>query len=958
MSLRTKAVPQRSPKPSMQMNTVPQVIIAATSQPSVAQAGAPQCQPTPGSFLGTLSRQLEELGLRYCLLHSPDLGTCDSLSGVELTIHPEDRDLLPSLIHNLQKEEYLPIQCIPLAANDCRYDFAKSLDADPRFFSLTIRQVFPSGHLMALHADILERRQKLGDVWVLCEADEFCYLLSKMSLVGKACKSEEIRLQELAKILGPSAVEKIAAALFGDVAQQEIMATCTDAHSNEARQRRNRLLRLKFWRAPIDCLRYWLSQFRCILQSRLHPSGALIVILGPDGAGKSTLTRKICEHFAPLFTGNRTILWRPQVLLPGPKIEVPAFDPPHSKPPFGALLSVAKLFGVVADYWVAYPTLMWSLLSRGTLITIDRDLHDILVDHVRYRYGGPVWLTKIAIALTPMPAGVYLILDAEDDIILNRKQEVAPDELRRQRKAYADLAAKLPNSSVVRTDRSVEDSISAVAKVLLTYMSNRYQNGRLAELTGGPGPGDAGHASQHEAFEGIPDPSGFPPNARSLTNIWGAMKSWVLKCSTAIMDHGLISGSNFLLGIVLARYLGPEQYGAFALAFSTFVLLSLIHSALAMEPMSVFAPSIYRRALRQYLGLLLRMQLAGTIIIVAFAGALGTLFSLLGRHSHLISAFEGIALASPCVLIFWFARRAFYLQLRPGKALVGSILYCATLCLGIWAIVFWHLLTSFTAFVVMGVAALLTSLLLLFLLRPTFNRKAIAKVLSEREVVAKHWEYGRWAFASVLFIWIPWNVFYSVVANFWGLAESGALKALLNLAMPMTQTYAAFSLLFISQAARLGHEKGWESVKRLAWRISGLYMLGSSAYWILVCLFRTPLIRLMYGGNYQSMAPLVPVIALASVLSGAAMGPTIAIRAMRSPAMVAAIYFGSSLVCVVVGIPACRAWGIRGAVIGILLSSVISVLTGFLMIRSSKVHERMSAPGIEQPTSEPISIGN
>jgi Na+-driven multidrug efflux pump len=71
---------------------------------------------------------------------------------------------------------------------------------------------------------------------------------------------------------------------------------------------------------------------------------------------------------------------------------------------------------------------------------------------------------------------------------------------------------------------------------------------------------------------------------------------------------------------------------------------------------------------------------------------------------------------------------------------------------------------------------------------------------------------------------------------------------------------------------------------------------------------------------------------------------------------VTAIYFGSSLVCALVGIPACRAWGIRGAVLGILLSSAISAFTGFLMIRSRKLHQRMSAPGSERFSAESVSI--
>ncbi|HEX4643567.1 MAG TPA: hypothetical protein VH161_08860, partial [Candidatus Acidoferrales bacterium] len=773
--------------------------------------------------------------------------------------------------------------------------------------------------------------------------------LGRIRLDGKITGDEERRLTELAQLLGLASVCRIADGLFGEISQPEITAAFADGHWNKAVQAAGRTLQKQaFWRHPVDCLRYQLLQIGCVLRRWLNPRGVLIVILGPDGAGKSTTTRKVAEYFAPLFAGYRSMIWRPQVLVPSPKIEViPTFDPPHLKPAHGALRSVVKLFGVVADYWLAYPTIMWSLMSRRTLVTIDRDIHDILVDHVRYRYGGPLWVKRLAVALAPLPETVYLILDAEDNIILNRKNELTPQELSRQRRDYAILASKLPNASIIRTDRGVEDTISAVAKCLLTFMAGQYDEQQYIELTPAP---------RLTAVEAAP--AARLAAARILTNFWGTLKSWILKCSTAIMDHGLLSASNFLLGVILARYLGSEQYGAFALSFSTFVLLSLVHSALAMEPMSVFAPSIYRKSLREYLGLLMWLQIAAGAVIVACAGAGGVLFRLLGTQTHLISAFEGIALASPCVLIFWFARRSFYLELRPALALLGSVVYSVLLGVGLAIVAVAHLLSPFATFLVMGIAALLTSVLLLTLLKPAASKKVITQVLSVREVCTRHWQYGRWAFASALFVWVPWNGFYSVVAHYSGLAESGALKALLNLAMPMTQTYAAFSLLFISQAARLGHEKGWESVKLLAWRIAGLYALGSSAYWILICLFRTQLIHLMYGGHYQEIAPLVPLVALASILAGAAMGPTIAIRAMRSPASVTAIYFGSSVVSILVGIPACKVWGIRGAVVGILLSSAISMVSGFLMVRSRKLQDRMTTPGAEQFAPRAASVGD
>jgi O-antigen/teichoic acid export membrane protein len=406
---------------------------------------------------------------------------------------------------------------------------------------------------------------------------------------------------------------------------------------------------------------------------------------------------------------------------------------------------------------------------------------------------------------------------------------------------------------------------------------------------------------------------------------------WVTKSGLAVMDQGLISGSNFLVGILLARWLAPEAYGAYALAFSILLLLLLFYQSLMLEPMTVFGAGVYRYSLRSYFRRLLSMHgaLAGAIFVVL--GIACVIARYVGPPGPLSGALVGITFAAPCILLFWLARRVFYSGLSLVPAASSAGIYFVVLIAGMYLARRFGLLSVASAFGLMGVSALLTSAVLLWHLRKALVRGDA--VPGNSELWRRHWGYGRWALAGVIAGWVPTYIYYPMLSSFSGMASAGELKALTNLALPLFQTYAALSMLYIPHIARMREEGTPEAILAFTGKISMMFVAGAMVYWALLLSFSSTAFHLLYNGKYTQVGYLVPLVALESILWSATCGPAIALRGIESPSSVFWARSAASFVSIAVGIVITRFYGIHGALWAMAASSGAALFFVVVLLR-------------------------
>lgn len=426
-----------------------------------------------------------------------------------------------------------------------------------------------------------------------------------------------------------------------------------------------------------------------------------------------------------------------------------------------------------------------------------------------------------------------------------------------------------------------------------------------------------------------------------MTNLAQTMKSgiearkirrWVGNGSLAIGDQVFISGSNFLLSILLARWSSAAEYGAFALAFAIFLLLSQLHQSLLLEPMSVFGSSYSGSRLKRYYGSLLQMQ-NGMVIAISVPLAIAALVVQYFVHSpQLAAALWGVTIASPFVLLFWMARRAFYLEHAPGRAAAGAMVYTVVTLLALFIVRQRGAITSFSAFIVMGAAALVTSIAMFRRLKPRFRRESTDPKFGPE--CKHHWQYGSWALAGALAMWIPQNIYYAILpAGAQGMAAAADIRALLNLAVPLQRTTAALGMLLLPYVARAYSEGGHKAARNLTRNMGWLFTAGSLLYWAVILLLRDRVLHLLYAGKYDSLNHLLPWLAVSSIMSAVLSAVIVALRAMRSPKTVFWAHAVSGAVALAIGIPASWVWGVSGVIFSFIICNVATLVAVMWLMR-------------------------
>lgn len=247
------------------------------------------------------------------------------------------------------------------------------------------------------------------------------------------------------------------------------------------------IIRTKVWlysfkRSPFKTTKNAILSYFLDNLIKFKKTGLFIVLLGPDGAGKSSVAEKIIEE-NEIFNKASSVIyhWRPGFLPPINQLffkktdsynEV--FSKPHTnKIPHNYLVSFLRFLYYFIDFHVGYWLKVHPRLRKGGLVIFDRYYYDYMVDLKRFRLKIPNLILNIFMKLVPRP-DLVIFLENTPENIYKRKQEIDINEIKRQIQEFNNITKKLINGRKINTNKPIEAVAVAVLDEIYIKLKDKW----------------------------------------------------------------------------------------------------------------------------------------------------------------------------------------------------------------------------------------------------------------------------------------------------------------------------------------------------------------------------------------------------------------------------------------------------------------------------------------------------
>jgi O-antigen/teichoic acid export membrane protein len=421
--------------------------------------------------------------------------------------------------------------------------------------------------------------------------------------------------------------------------------------------------------------------------------------------------------------------------------------------------------------------------------------------------------------------------------------------------------------------------------------------------------------------------------------LWERLRSGVLRQFLgrevwALADQAIVSATNFLTNLMLARFMGLREFGIFVLAWMSVLFVNSLQTPLIIAPMMSIGPKQEERDRPYYIGAVVFQELV--LVTASFAlvfVALKTSSSFF-HHPELQHLALPLAVSAFAYQMQDFVRRYFFAVHRSRRALADDALsYLTQLPILFLLHRAGHLNSATALWVMAGTSIVGMAVGWFWVERFEFHWDWI-KAISRR-----HWSVSRWLTGSSLLSWTSSNLFVIAAPAYYGPAAAGVLKASQNLMGVTHVWFQGLDNVVPVETARRLRAGGVQAM--LAYTRSILLKWGGLTFLFAALMAAWPgfWLKLMYGGAMFQFGYILRLYALLYVVLFIGSPLRAGLVALEFTVPIFWSYLAMTAFAFFFAFPLAKRLGLSGSLLGLLGAHCMfqGIVAVALLVRSRRV---------------------
>lgn len=404
------------------------------------------------------------------------------------------------------------------------------------------------------------------------------------------------------------------------------------------------------------------------------------------------------------------------------------------------------------------------------------------------------------------------------------------------------------------------------------------------------------------------------------------------KKSLIFLDQILVSGSNFILGIILARFLGVEGYGQFALLWLIVLFFSSLQLAYIISPMLTLGSKKSSFVLDRYLSTMIYLQLLFTAILMISLYFFFEIAVLFDEKWDIGDLKIYIIFTTLFFLFQDFLRRYFIIKAQYYKLiLIDSIAYLGQILI----------ITYFIYINNLELNTVLLAIAISFLLSLMIGYMQVSRVATDKQykklIFLKNWKFSKWLVYSAVLQWGSGNFFILAAGAILGSWSVGVIRVIQN-------TMGIFHVLFIAlenilpiNFSKIYKKDGYSSLIKyfklqLKYGFVVFSILASIIY-----IFSSEIIGFLYGNEYIEHSYLLVGFILIYMFIYITMLQRYLLRAIEMTKVIFTSYVFTTIFAFLSSYPLVEYFELKGVLLGMCIIQIIIIIIFYKSIVTNRI---------------------